>query len=75
MPAYRVNIDGRAYQGHYGEPSAAVYGAMLIDDNLLYEQDYEEWLRIHRSGAAMLIGVEPVTDHFVAKKCHRVDAP
>lgn len=32
MPAYKINIDGRVYEGHYANKPNAVFGAMLKDD-------------------------------------------
>jgi hypothetical protein len=67
MTAYRINIDGRVYEGDYGSAANAVYGAMLYDEN-----QAESWTLIdERELAGEIIGVERL-NHNVTKKIHRV---
>ena len=71
---YRVNIDGRIYEGSYGSKANAVFGAICkdqIDRNRNRETWSKESLR-EEARQPTLIGVE-ILDHKVAKKVHRVN--
>lgn len=81
MPYFRINIDGRIYEGEYGSKPDAVYGAMCKDSidrgracyAIASTKDRSEAYRemYAEDAAPSLIGVEKL-DHRVTKKIHRV---
>lgn len=76
MPAYRIDIDGRIYEGHYDSKPNAVFGAMCkdsIDRNRAARTTSNGYFALRQEDAQpSLIGVEIVTGRKVAKKIHKV---
>jgi hypothetical protein len=64
---YRVDIDGRVYEGGWNSPANAVFGAMRKDEI----DGYREEPRRHPA-RKILIGVEYVDDRPIVQKVHRV---
>jgi len=64
---WRINIDGRVYEGNYKSKPDAVFGAMLKDSYRV--QDYAE--RYSEGLEPSLIGIERI-EKSKAKKIHRV---
>jgi|ERR1017187_6088461 hypothetical protein len=52
MPAYRVVVHDKAYEGHYRSKSAAVFGAMLKEENEAYA---EAWGPRHSSACTQFL--------------------
>lgn len=65
---WRINIDGRIYEGQYSSAANAAFGALLKDENHLYEEGKGSVTQFY---GRSLIGLEKL-DHKVARKVHRV---
>lgn len=84
MTAFRVTIDGRAYEGHYDSPANAVFGCMRKDEIENCPRPPREWKTPEgkaqyerkrtrardRLSPPLVIHVEEVTGRKVARKVH-----
>lgn len=58
MPMYHIDIDGREYEGFYGSPADAVFGAMLKDS---YDEESPHWtVAREQEYVGRLVGVQRI---------------